>query len=78
MTADTEKLNHAHEAGEIFTRKNVDHAHAHALAHALGCEYGISRGLVIAIALPKVLKWSLPACEAQPAVLARSIDNNSY
>ena len=68
MTADTEKLNHAHEAGEIFTRKNVDHA------HALGCEYGISHGLVIAIALPKVLKWFLPACEAQPTGSLGTID----
>ena len=65
-----------HEAGEIFTHKNVDYAHA--LVHALGFEYGISHDLANAIALPKVLQWSLPACEEQPAVLAQSIDNNRH
>ena len=62
----------AHEAGEAFTRTNVGYAHA--IAHALGCEYGIPHGLANAIALPKVLDWSLPACETKLALLARSID----
>ncbi len=48
--------------------------YAHAIAHALGCEYGIPHGLANAIALPKVLDWSLPACESKLALLARSID----
>lgn len=65
----------AHEAGEAFTRTNVGYAHA--IAHALGCEYGITHGLANAITLPKVLDWSLPACEPQLAVLARTLELGS-
>lgn len=62
----------AHEAGEACTRTNVGYVHA--IAHALGCEYGITHGLANAIVLPEVLRWSRPACERQLADLARTID----
>ena len=61
----------AHEAGQAFTRTNVGYAHA--IAHALGCVYGIPHGLANAMVLPAVLRWSKPACEAKLAALARAI-----
>ena len=62
----------AHEAGQAFTRTNVGYAHA--IAHGLGCHYGIPHGLANAMALPVVLRWSKPACEERLASLARALD----
>ena len=39
----------AHEAGQAFTRTNVGYAHA--IAHGLGCRYGIPHGLASGAAL---------------------------
>ena len=62
----------AHEAGEAFTRTNVGYAHA--IAHGLGCWYGIPHGLANAMVLPEVLRWSLPACERRLACMARALE----
>lgn len=60
----------AHAGGEAFTRTNVGYAHA--LAHALGCCYGIPHGLANALVLPSVLRFSLPTCTPRLAALARA------
>ena len=62
----------AHEAGQAFTRTNVGYAHA--IAHGLGCRYGIPHGLANAMALPAVLSWSAPACAERLASLARALE----
>lgn len=62
----------AYEAGQAFTRTNVEYTHA--IAHALGCWYEIPHGLANAMVLPEVLRWSRPACERRLAGIARALE----
>ncbi|MDE0885700.1 MAG: iron-containing alcohol dehydrogenase [Myxococcota bacterium] len=57
--------------GLAFTRTSVGYVHA--IAHTLGSYYKTPHGLANAIALPNVLEFSLPACEAQLAELADDV-----
>ncbi|MDG2336231.1 MAG: iron-containing alcohol dehydrogenase [Myxococcota bacterium] len=57
--------------GLAFTRTSVGYVHA--IAHTFGSYYKTPHGLANAIALPNVLEFSLPACEAQLAELADDV-----
>lgn len=57
----------AYTAGLAFTRANVGYAHA--IAHAVGGQYGVPHGMACAIALPKVLRaYGKPAHRALAAL----------
>lgn len=65
----------AYLAGLAFTRAYVGYVHA--LAHALGGQYGISHGLANAVLLPEVLKKYGPAAHKKLAKLAALLNLSS-
>lgn len=56
-------------AGIAFTRSYVGYVHA--IAHALGGQYGIAHGLANAVILPVLLRRYGTACEGKLAALAK-------
>lgn len=56
-------------AGQAFTQAGVGYIHA--IAHNLGARYHVPHGLANAIVMPHVLRFSMPACSARMAELAR-------
>ena len=62
-------LRAAYCAGVAFTRSYVGYVHA--LAHALGGQYGIAHGLANAVILPMMLECYGDSCHAALARLAR-------
>ena len=63
-------LRAAYCAGVSFTRSYVGYVHA--LAHALGGQYGIAHGLANAVILPVMLECYGDSCHASLARLARA------
>lgn len=59
----------AHLAGKAFTVAGVGYIHA--IAHNFGARYHVPHGLANAMLMPYVLRYSLPACTARMANLAR-------
>ena len=57
-------------AGMAFTRAGVGYVHA--LSHQIGAIYHLPHGVVNAIVMPQVLRYSLPACASRIADLARA------
>lgn len=56
-------------AGMAFTQAGVGYIHA--IAHNFGARYHVPHGLANAMLMPYVLRYSLPACTARMATLAR-------
>lgn len=61
----------AYFAGLAFTRTSVGYVHA--IAHTFGARYGTPHGFANAIALPRVLEFSLPAARRRLADLGAMI-----